>query len=294
MGGEFIRAGWSNLPDVRRLSASTPQTWCQCILRRPWPSARGRGRRRRSGRAQRGGRLQGHRSTTDLEALLYRKGPGRAFGTARLSLRSSIRGKVTPTPCAGACKGNREDRSLFRLTGFQILHWLRTSMWFWPLVCIASGIAVSVASVSIDRAFDGALVPRWLTGGPDAALEILGTVAGSMVSLTALVLTVVLVVIQLGMGQFSPRIVAEILQDKPSQFAIGIFVGTFAHAMLALSQVSTAEGNEFVPGRRDPGRLRARHHQHHGAGPLCEPHRPQAPGRVADRSGRHADPCEAR
>ena len=133
-------------------------------------------------------------------------------------------------------------------TGFQILHWLRTSMWFWPLVCIATGIAVSVASVSVDRAFDGALIPRWLTGGPDAALEILGTIAGSMVSLTALVLTVVLVVIQLGMGQFSPRIVAEILQDKPSQFAIGIFVGTFAHAMLALSQVSTAEDNEFVPG----------------------------------------------
>ena len=50
------------------------------------------------------------------------------------------------------------------------------------------------------------------------------------------------------MGQFSPRIVATILQDKPSQFAIGTFVGTFAHAMLSLSQVSTAEGAEFVPG----------------------------------------------
>ena len=121
-------------------------------------------------------------------------------------------------------------------------------MWFWPLVCIATGISVSVASVSVDRSFDGALIPRWITGGPDAALEILATIAGSMVSLTALVLTVVLVVIQLGMGQFSPRIVAEILQDKPSQFAIGIFVGTFAHAMLSLSQVSTDPDNEFVPG----------------------------------------------
>jgi uncharacterized membrane protein len=50
------------------------------------------------------------------------------------------------------------------------------------------------------------------------------------------------------MGQFSPRIVATILQDKPSQFAIGTFVGTFAHAMLSLSQVSTADGAEFVPG----------------------------------------------
>lgn len=104
-------------------------------------------------------------------------------------------------------------------------------------------------SVGVDRAFDGALIPRTLTGGPDAALEILGTVAGSMVSLTALVLTVVLVVVvQLAMGQFSPRIVATILQGKPCQLAIGTFVGTFAHAMLALSQVSTAEGAEFVPG----------------------------------------------
>jgi uncharacterized membrane protein len=121
-------------------------------------------------------------------------------------------------------------------------------MWFWPLVCIGAGVVLSVISVAVDRAFDGALIPRALTGGPDAALEILGTVAGSMVSLTALVLTVVLVVIQLAMGQFSPRIVAAILQDRPSQFAIGTFVGTFAHAMLSLSQVSTAEGDEFVPG----------------------------------------------
>ncbi|MGC1954626.1 MAG: DUF2254 domain-containing protein, partial [Gammaproteobacteria bacterium] len=134
------------------------------------------------------------------------------------------------------------------ITKFRAIHWLQTSMWFWPLVCIGGGMALSVVSVAVDRTFDGSLIPRTLTGGPDAALEILGTVAGSMVSLTGLVLTVVLVVVQLAMGQFSPRIVATILQDKPSQFAIGTFVGTFAHAMLSLSQVSTAEGEEFVPG----------------------------------------------
>jgi uncharacterized membrane protein len=139
-------------------------------------------------------------------------------------------------------------RGLIPTTKFRTLHWLQTSMWFWPLVCIGAGIALSVISVAVDRAFDGALIPRALTGSPDAAVEILGTVAGSMVSLTALVLTVVLVVIQLAMGQFSPRIVATLLQDKPSQFAIGTFVGTFAHAMLSLTQVSTSEGAEFVPG----------------------------------------------
>ena len=131
---------------------------------------------------------------------------------------------------------------------FRALHWLQTSWWFWPLVCIGAGIALSLISVAVDRAFDGALIPRSLTGSPETALEILSTVAGSMVSLTALVLTVVLVVVQLAMGQFSPRIVASILQDKPSQFAIGIFVGTFAHAMLSLSQVDTSDDAEFVPG----------------------------------------------
>ena len=64
----------------------------------------------------------------------------------------------------------------------------------------------------------------WISGGPDAAMEILGTVAASMVSLAALVLTITMVVVQLAMGQFSPRIVQRILEDKPSQLAIGIFV----------------------------------------------------------------------
>jgi uncharacterized membrane protein len=56
-----------------------------------------------------------------------------------------------------------------------------------------------------------------------------------------------MVVVQLAMGQFSPRIVQRFLQDKPSQLAIGIFVGTFAHAMLTLREVKTENGGA-VPG----------------------------------------------
>src|SRR5213078_1933120 len=51
-----------------------------------------------------------------------------------------------------------------------------------------------------------------------------------------------MVVVQLAMGQFSPRIVQRILRDKPSQFAIGIFVATFAHAMLAMRDVRIGGG----------------------------------------------------
>jgi uncharacterized membrane protein len=62
----------------------------------------------------------------------------------------------------------------------------------------------------------------------------------------ALVLTVTMVVVQLAMGQFSPRIVQTFLQDKPSQIAIGLFVATFAHAMLAMREVNSE--TKAVPG----------------------------------------------
>ncbi|MGH9271035.1 MAG: DUF2254 domain-containing protein [Ilumatobacteraceae bacterium] len=56
-----------------------------------------------------------------------------------------------------------------------------------------------------------------------------------------------MVVVQLAMGQFSPRIVQTFLQDRPSQLATGLFVATFAHAMLAMREVHF-EGEGQVPG----------------------------------------------
>jgi uncharacterized membrane protein len=123
---------------------------------------------------------------------------------------------------------------------------VRTSLWFVPVLCVLAGVAVSVVTIAVDRAADYKLVPEQLTGGPDAAVQILSTIAASMVSLAALVLTITMVVVQLAMGQFSPRIVQTILRDKPSQVAVGVFVATFAHAMFALREVRSDDN--IVPG----------------------------------------------
>src|SRR6188768_3142126 len=123
---------------------------------------------------------------------------------------------------------------------------VRSNLWFIPVMCVLAGVALSMGTITIDRLTDFDLIPRWMTGGPDAALGILTTIAVSRVSLATLVLTVTMVVVQLAMGQFSPRIVQTFLQDKPSQIAIGLFVATFAHAMLAMREVNTDAGT--VPG----------------------------------------------
>jgi uncharacterized membrane protein len=134
-----------------------------------------------------------------------------------------------------------------RAAGRSIVQRALSSLWFVPVVCVLAGMAVSFATIAIDRANDHDLIPPEWFGGADAAIAILSTIAASMVSLAALVLTITMVVVQLAMGQFSPRIVQTFLQDKPSQFAIGLFVATFAHAMFTLREVSVGPP-EVVPG----------------------------------------------
>jgi uncharacterized membrane protein len=124
---------------------------------------------------------------------------------------------------------------------------VRSSLWFVPVVCVLLGAVLSSSTIAVDSASGFELVPTSLTGGPDAALAILSTIAASMVSLAALVLTITMVVVQLAMGQFSPRIVQTFLRDKPSQIAVGLFIATFVHAMLTLREVRFADGGS-VPG----------------------------------------------
>ncbi|WP_165699990.1 DUF2254 domain-containing protein [Ornithinimicrobium ciconiae] len=125
---------------------------------------------------------------------------------------------------------------------------LRSGLWFIPLLYAVAGIVINLVTTSLDSHFGFDVVSIHVIGGPDAALAILGAVAGSMVSLVATVLSITMVVVQLAMAQFSPRIVQTFLQDRPSQHAIGLFVATFVQAMLTMRQVLVSEDAPVVPG----------------------------------------------
>lgn len=129
----------------------------------------------------------------------------------------------------------------------KLLSNLRSGLWFIPMLYGILGLAINAVTTFLDRTNDHTLVPIELIGGPDAALAILGTVAASMVSLLATVLAITMVVVQLAMAQFSPRIVQTFLQDRPSQNAIGLFVATFVQAMLSMREVQVGD-QPVVPG----------------------------------------------
>ncbi|WP_029432271.1 DUF2254 domain-containing protein [Blastococcus sp. URHD0036] len=129
----------------------------------------------------------------------------------------------------------------------RLVHAIRTSLWLIPLLCVLAGVLVALGTLWLDRRSDYTLVPQSVTGTPSDASTILSVFASGMLSLTTLVLTVTLVVVQLAMGQFSPRIVAALLTDRFSQFAIGLFGATFVVAVLTIREIRGSDTGS-VPG----------------------------------------------
>jgi uncharacterized membrane protein len=132
-----------------------------------------------------------------------------------------------------------------RLTRF--VHAVRTSLWLIPLLCVLAGVLIALGTLWLDRRSGYTLVPQSVTGTPSDAQTTLSVFATGMASLISLVLTVTLVVVQLAMGQFSPRIVAALLSDRFSQLAIGLFGATFVVAVLTIREIRGSDTGT-VPG----------------------------------------------
>jgi uncharacterized membrane protein len=136
-----------------------------------------------------------------------------------------------------------------RVRRFRIEYLARTRLWLLPLICVLSGLGLAIGLLAIDKASGHHLVSTSVTGSAASVQTILTTAATALVTLTSIVLSLTLVAVQLAMGQFSPRIVRAILHDRRSQFAVGLFIGTWAYTMTVLRDVNGRNsGGGPVPG----------------------------------------------
>ncbi len=69
-----------------------------------------------------------------------------------------------------------------------------------------------------------------------------------MMTVTGLVFTITVVVLQLASNQFSPRVLRTFLRDRGTQIPLGVFIATFVYALSVLVRVRTGViGSVFVP-----------------------------------------------
>jgi uncharacterized membrane protein len=118
--------------------------------------------------------------------------------------------------------------------------YVRGSLWVLPtlsvLAALAAGSLLSLVSI-------GPNSPLAFQGTPDDARTLLIGIAGTMVTVIALLLGLTVVALQLSSTQYSPRLLRNFLRDRPNQIVLSVFVATFAYSAAGLYTVGISGGN---------------------------------------------------
>ncbi|MBP6995173.1 MAG: DUF2254 domain-containing protein [Phycicoccus sp.] len=128
-----------------------------------------------------------------------------------------------------------------------VQRWERVWRPFWVLPSVISLFAVLAGFLLpwLDENL-GSRASWFFSGNAAAASAILSTIASAMVSITALVFSITMVVIQLASSQFTPRLLGDFLASRVTQVTLGIFTSSFVFAFLVLRRVRDGD-DSFVP-----------------------------------------------
>lgn len=131
---------------------------------------------------------------------------------------------------------------------FRLSDWLGTALWFVPIIGVLAASALATGTNYVDRALFDATAEPFLLRDPETARNILTVIAASMLTFTALVFTITIVVVQQAGSQYSPRVIRHFLRDRLSKITMAVFLGTFAFSLMTLGWMAASPRDEpFVP-----------------------------------------------
>jgi uncharacterized membrane protein len=129
-------------------------------------------------------------------------------------------------------------------TRWRVYEYVRNSLWIVPALFVALAIAMGIAIPDIDESVETTI---GISYGAEAGRGVLGALAGGMITFTGFVFSILLLAVQFGSSQFSPRMLRRFLRDPTTKISLGVFMATFIYALLVLRVVGTGENADFVP-----------------------------------------------
>ncbi len=129
-------------------------------------------------------------------------------------------------------------------TKWRIYEYIRNSIWIVPAILGALAVVMGIILPDIDERTGDAI---GVSFGASAAQGILGALAGGMITFTGFVFSILLLAVQFGSSQFSPRMLRRFLRDPTTKISLGIFMATFIYALLVLRKIEPADNADFIP-----------------------------------------------
>ncbi|MBA2113340.1 DUF2254 domain-containing protein [Bremerella alba] len=126
---------------------------------------------------------------------------------------------------------------------------LQHSLWFVPVICTLGGVFVAVSMLWIDSSLKRSWEDSfWLETTTNGAQTVLSTIAGGMITVAGVVLSMEMVTLSITSSQFGSRVLRSRLGDRTTQWTIGAFMGTAVYSLVVLKMVrKLGEDNFFIP-----------------------------------------------
>ncbi len=130
-------------------------------------------------------------------------------------------------------------------------HWqdLIDGFWFIPGLVFLLGPLLAWLVLVLDRTVIHPTFLNRALDNPSSVRDVLSTISGGLISITALVFSITLITLQLVSGQFTPRALRGLLGDRLNQLITGGLVGIFAYCQTILISIrdATSTRPDFVP-----------------------------------------------
>ncbi|MEU2006896.1 DUF2254 domain-containing protein [Rhodococcus sp. NPDC019627] len=130
---------------------------------------------------------------------------------------------------------------------------VHTRLWPIPAAAVTAALIAGIFLPELDAVVDDTLPPAAVDllfgGSADAGREVLGAIASSLITVTALTFSLTLVTLQLASSQYTPRLLRTFAADRLVQRTLALFLATFVYALTVLRTVRSGSGDDpaFVP-----------------------------------------------
>ncbi|GAB6842973.1 putative membrane protein [Methylorubrum rhodinum] len=133
------------------------------------------------------------------------------------------------------------------------VEFLGDQFWLRPALIVVGCLAAAQLGVWLETAhiagYDASSPDKnWgYSGGAEGARALLSAVASSTIGVAGTTFSITIAALTLASGQMGPRLLRNFTRDARNQVVLGIFLGTFAYALMVLRTVRTVQESPFVP-----------------------------------------------